>query len=228
MSKDMLGVAIRKLVTLPSETLGLVCDFLEKLSDPQWVGATKKFLRKEEISWAEKSQTAKPEPPLLIPVGTVAITATTTPFVACDRFVVNTKKNTAVMFSYLSNNFKKWFLGKTETPFTGSTLRYDKLSHNSTDGPIIAELGGEEKAETTLTELFSLLEKQPNGEDGPLLTNGDVNILYIEDVNGVLRAVSACWYGGGWSLHANPVTSPGAWGDERRVFSRDSRGNLAA
>ncbi|MDZ7798600.1 MAG: hypothetical protein U5L76_03185 [Patescibacteria group bacterium] len=47
MSRDMLGIAVRKLVTLPNETLGSVCDLLEKLSDPQWVRALKKFLRKE-------------------------------------------------------------------------------------------------------------------------------------------------------------------------------------
>jgi len=47
MSKDMLGVAVRKLVTLPIQVLGVVCDLLEKLSDPKWVEATKKFLRKE-------------------------------------------------------------------------------------------------------------------------------------------------------------------------------------
>src|SRR3989344_6437995 len=55
MSKNMLGVAVRKIVTLPSNTLGLVRDLLEKLSDPEWVGATKKFLRKEN-SWGEKEK----------------------------------------------------------------------------------------------------------------------------------------------------------------------------
>lgn len=46
-SNDMLGIAVRKLVTQPNYLLGLVCDLLEKLADPQWVDATKKFLRKE-------------------------------------------------------------------------------------------------------------------------------------------------------------------------------------
>lgn len=47
MSKDMLGIAVRKLVTLPSQILGIVCDLLEKISDPEWVEELKKFLRKE-------------------------------------------------------------------------------------------------------------------------------------------------------------------------------------
>ena len=52
MSKDMLGIAVRKLVTMPSQVLGLVCDLLEKLSDEEWITAAKKFLRKEN-PWPE-------------------------------------------------------------------------------------------------------------------------------------------------------------------------------
>jgi len=56
MSKDMLGIAVRKLVTLPSPMLGIVCDHLDKLADPVWVNATKKFLRKEEAWLADFSR----------------------------------------------------------------------------------------------------------------------------------------------------------------------------
>ena len=48
MSKDMLGIAVRKLVTLPGRVLGIVCDLLEKFADPEWVEAAKRFLRKED------------------------------------------------------------------------------------------------------------------------------------------------------------------------------------
>ncbi len=170
-------------------------------------------------------ETAKPAPqPLLIPVGTVVVAATTTPFVVRDRFVQNMKLDAPLKISYLGGNFKEWFLGKTEKPFAGSTLRYAKLSRNSTDASIIAALGGEEKAETTLSEFFSLLEKQPDGKSGPLLTNNSwVNILYIKDVNDVLRAVFADWNGDGWFVGADAVTGPYPWDDERQIFSRDSR-----
>jgi len=47
--KDMLGTAVRKLVTLPASELGVVCDFLEKMADSDWVEATKRFIRKEEV-----------------------------------------------------------------------------------------------------------------------------------------------------------------------------------
>ncbi len=54
MSKDMLGVAVRTLVTLPTQALGVVCDLLQKMSDPDWEEATKHFLRKEN-PWGEKA-----------------------------------------------------------------------------------------------------------------------------------------------------------------------------
>ena len=67
-TKDMLGVAVRKLVTLPAATLGLVCDLLEKFADPEWVEAAKRFLRKEN-PWEGQSATsaATSVPSILLP-----------------------------------------------------------------------------------------------------------------------------------------------------------------
>lgn len=160
--------------------------------------------------------------PLFVPVGTVTVAATTTPFVARDRFVVNTEKNAPAKISYLGNRFKEWFLEKIEKPFGGSTLNYGELSRSSVDGPIIAALGGEEKAETTLAELFSFMGARKKGESGSLLTSGYANIFYIKDVNGVLRAVYVLWDGGGWGVDALPVSDPSAWYGGSQVFSRNS------
>jgi hypothetical protein len=51
MSQDMLGMIVKKLVAMPMEIHGLIYDLLEKMSNPLWVEATKKFLRKEN-PWA--------------------------------------------------------------------------------------------------------------------------------------------------------------------------------
>lgn len=158
-------------------------------------------------------------------VGTVSVPATTGKLVAKDRFVVNTKRNAPVKISAVWDNFTTWFLsgkGKTEDPISEQTLRYHKLRQSSVDGPIITELGGEAKAETTLSEMFSLMEKQKNGEDGVLLNNGWANLFYIKDQNGVLRTVRVDWYDGGWYVDAHSVEGPGRWRDGRRVFSRNS------
>jgi len=51
MAKDMLGTLVKKIVDLPSETLGVVCDLAEKLASEvgwEWLTELKKFLRKEK------------------------------------------------------------------------------------------------------------------------------------------------------------------------------------
>lgn len=53
--KDILGEIMKKLVTISDDLLGIVDDFLAKLSDPKWVKAAKKFLRKEE-AWAKMAR----------------------------------------------------------------------------------------------------------------------------------------------------------------------------
>ena len=158
--------------------------------------------------------------PILVDVGMAMVATTKTQFVARNRFVLDTKASAVVKISYLEPDFSKWFLSKREMPFVGSTLHYKELSFYSIDGPIIEELGGKEMVETTLAEIFSLIEKQPNGEPGSLLTNGNANIFYVKDVDGVLRVVLVSWHRGGWSFHANPVMDRYGWGCKSRVFAR--------
>lgn len=139
---------------------------------------------------------------------------TTQKFVAKDSF--DLKK------FYLSNNFKSWFLGKTEEPQAETELRCHKLARYARDLEIIPELGGEEKVETTLSQIATLIASQANGEEGTLLVNGFANIFYVRDQNGVLRTVNAHWDGFGWYLNAGPLGRPHEWHDGDRVFSRNS------
>ncbi len=153
--------------------------------------------------------------PLLEEIGTVTIPATTKPFVAREKFVVNLGEGAPVKISFLGGNFQDWFLGKTENSMEAIMLRYAKLTKPSPDSPILTELG--EKAKTTLSQIYALMAGQPNGEEGVLLTNGWANIFYVDG-----RAVRVNWYGHGWLVHAYLVTDPGRWHDEYRVFSRNS------
>jgi hypothetical protein len=231
MSKDILGSLMRVLVTVPEDRLGLVQDFANKLAGSEgdtWVQQGKLFFRKEPC-WTngQAAQVAEPEltPLILELVSTVMIPATTGKLVAKEKFVRDTGRKAKVKISYLGDNFTAWFLngdGKTEDPITEQTLRYHKLRQSSVDGPIIAELGGEAKAETTLSEMFTLMEKQGKSEDGVLLNNGWWNIFYIRDQNGVLRMVFVSRHDGGWHVHALSVENPHRWHDGRQVFSRNS------
>ena len=231
MSKDILGSLVRVLITVPEDRLGLVQDVALKLSNgegEQWEEPLKRFLRKESCwSNGEVAQAPAPKPRtnLLEPVSTIVIPATTGTFVAKEKFIQDTGRKAKVKISYLGDNFTAWFLsddGKTEEPITEQTLRYGKLRKSSVDAPIITELGGEAKAETTLTEVFSLMEKQATGEEGVLLNNGWANLFYVKDQSGVLRTVRVSWGGDGWRVNADSVENPDRWGGGRRVFSRNS------
>ncbi len=154
-------------------------------------------------------------------LGNITLSATTEKFVAASKFVVNTTDATKPKISYLDDDFENWFLGKTEDQIAEASLWYGVLTESANSQRIIAELGGGAKAETTLTEMFSLMEKQKNGESRTLLNNGWANIFYIKDSSGVLRTVFMAWYDGGWHINARSVGIPHAWGVGYRVFSRN-------
>jgi hypothetical protein len=191
------------------DVLGPLTDFFTKLlskDGPKWLCEFKKFLRKERV-WAQE---------ILELVGIVKIPATSK-FVAKDYFTTSIK---AVKFAWIGDNFKQHFLHKVEEPQGEMELRVSQLKKNSLDKPILAELG--DKAETTLSAIWELLTKQPNGESGVLLTNGYANIFYVRDAKGVLWAVSAGWHGDGWSVDAYSVEAPLEWYEGYLVFSRNS------
>lgn len=198
-----------------------------------WKAELVKFLRKEP-SWSNGrvAQVTQPKtkPSIFEFVSTVVVASTTRKFVAKDKFVVNTKRSAPVKIRLLGVNFIKWFLsgnGKIEDPISEPCgLRYARLRQPYTDRRIIKELGGKAKAETTLTEMFSLMKKRKNrkknGKVGILLDNGWTNIFYIKDQNGVLRAVFVFWCDDGWYVCASSVESPHGWHGGHRVFSRNS------
>lgn len=109
---------------------------------------------------------------------------------ARDKFVVadNFKKGNAGIY-YLGENFTKWFGGKVEENIPAATLSSHRLSQNSVDGPIKAELG--ENHETFLCWLFEKIEVQANGREGELLVDGRANIFYVDG-----RVVDADWNAG--------------------------------
>ena len=158
---------------------------------------------------------------LLETVGTVAVQAIAT-FSAKDHFKVNTSGE--VKIGYIWDGFSNAFLagdGKVEADIAEATLRVHKLVKNSVDGPIIAELGGEEVAETSLAQMYELMKAQGQGQQGILLTNGYANIFYVRDVKGVLWVADCRWSSGYdyWDVNAYPVTYPDTWRAGDQVFS---------
>jgi hypothetical protein len=116
---------------------------------------------------------------LLLRVGTFSVSATTEKFVVADKFVVNTDDTEEVKIAWVGNNLKNWFFKTVEKSTPSGVLLIQKLAKASVDGPIITELGGVLKAQTSLGEMFALMKKQGKGEKGDLLTNGWATIFYI-------------------------------------------------
>ena len=155
---------------------------------------------------------------LLESVGTVNLSAIAS-FVAADRFRDDRKGE--VVIGWIGDNFRRNFLGKTETDVPATQLHVYKLVKSSVDGPIIAELG-EEMSETTLGQMFEMMKAQGHGEDGTLLTNGCANIFYIRDDRGTVWAVYCGWFSvdGCWRVEAGPVADPDGWVAGGQVVSR--------
>lgn len=217
MTKDMLGTVVRKLVALPAATLGVVCDLLGKLTNEEWVAATKRFLRKEN-PWEDVRKTASS---LLEFVGTAAVPAIPT-FRAKEHF--KDDRSGPVAIGYIGDNFRDAFLageGIVEDAVPEAALRIHELVKTSVDGPITAELGNS-VAETTLGQMYEMMKAQGHGKKGNLLTNGYANIFYVRGQGNVLWTVDCNWLSSHqcWSVDADLVTYPKAWGAGAQIVSR--------
>lgn len=159
---------------------------------------------------------------VLEPVSTTAVPATIGKFVAKEKFLIDSGRDALIKIGYLNHNFRLWFLsgdGKIEDSKDAQVLRYHRLRQSSMDSVIIAELGGEARAEISLSSMFSLLGQVP-WKDGVLLSNGWENVFYIKDSTEVLRAVYVYYSRGGWLVGAEGIDCPDGRSQGRQIFSR--------
>lgn len=172
----------------------------------------------------------RPKSDLLEPLKSTIETPAVEEFRAIDNFRVTSdkdRKTAEVVIGFIGDNFKNAYLGKggkIEENIPAGKLQVNKLRRASVDGPIIAELGGEALAETTLAEMFHTLKLQGRGQKGALLTNGYANIFYVRDTEGNLWAVGCRWDSGygDWLVDAYSFTLPSRWDAGRQVLVRDS------
>ena len=226
MSEDMLSkILVRELP-------GLMRDFMKKVlgeNGQEWIEAFKLFLRKQN-PWPEKTgKMVKKLSVLLDSLKTVIDFSGVDSFNVVEYLKITPESEIGtaeLVIGWLGQNIKNNFLGKIEKNVAPSKLRAYRLKKDSVDNPIIAELGGEEKAEITVAEMIDLMKCQGRGQKGILLVNGYANIFYIRDSQGVLWAVDCYWYSAFrcWFVGARSLTLPNTWRDGVRVVSRDSLG----
>lgn len=240
---------------MPETTLGLaLCDIRGPLADLNeklggsdgrtWLGELNRFLRKEPCwiaNCAENSLPAQPELAVLEFVCAIETPATTSNFVSKDMFLPKTRRGAPVQIKTIFENFYTYFFsengkpgaGKIEKPIRAQKIACHNLVRVVRDAAIIRELGyqdykdDDEKVETTLTEMYFLLQRQGMGEDGVLLTNGKANVFYIPDATKELRTVSTRWRGTGWTLNAHVVNHSSGWDWGTRIFTRGPKDEVA-
>lgn len=163
-------------------------------------------------------------------------------FCAKERFVRNTgwkwgfsldawwgKK---IRIGNVSEDFIESFGDKIEYPTNESHDLYCyELCGASSSRDIVAEFGSEKRLETTLFDMFYIMEKQRKGGRGVIRRGNCLsNTFYTRDLNSVLRDVRIGWMesGGwegddyrGWDICVVPIEYPNMWGYSDLVFSRN-------
>lgn len=188
MSKDMLGICIRKLVTFPTELLGIVCDLLEKLADPEWVQATKRFLRKEN-PWSEIATTQKIYS-FLKPLGQVEVKQWAASPNPHQFFQTND-------CCCVWDGFKDLVLKHVEqvSNIPAMTLSKFQNTKNAYDREIRGELptGHLFSDPSLLCALIAgFIQQQSNGRSGTLLNDGCASLFYVK-VDGKTVVVRVSW-----------------------------------
>ncbi len=121
---------------------------------------------------------------------------------------------------FYEDSFKKWFEVPVKADGAGTFVSFT-LAKNTSDGEIIAHLGGAEKAEVAPAEILWLISRQLEGGKGPLDTDGSRNVFYSRDQKGVLRpvAVHRQWEEDRWRV-VGYAGDAGKWYAGTRIFHR--------
>jgi hypothetical protein len=140
------------------------------------------------------------------------------PFAAGQHFKVDASGAAEVRISWLGATFLDRFAIKREVEPGDFTFQVQHLTRPASDFQVISALGRRE--ETRLADLWCLLQRQPRGESGALLTSAAPNIFYVRDARGVVGAVDVIWGGAGWEIGASPLQQLPRWPAQARVISR--------
>jgi hypothetical protein len=139
-------------------------------------------------------------------------------FAAGEHFKENISPTAEVRIAWLGATFMRRFALELDDDVDDVMLQTYALSAPQSDIQIIAEL--DDHSETELADLWCMLKRQANGEDGALQTNAVPNIFFVRDATGMLGAVDVIWAGAGWEIGASQVNDQRQWPSGSRVISR--------
>lgn len=140
-------------------------------------------------------------------VGRVIIPAKIGRFVATEKFVLGDKSS--VGLNTMNHHFVDRFLdggGKIEYEEAKHPLVFRQLEKTpKCNESIIDDLGFGVGVETTLSDIFSLLEMSARGVECPLEGGLLSNIFYTRDRDNVLQRIDVSRCGNSWSVMSGPI-----------------------
>jgi hypothetical protein len=122
----------------------------------------------------------------------------------------------------VSDDFLKQFVGdgRNAYPAVQQPVRAWELNRHLQTAAIIKFFNGDEhKYVTTTADLWRLLNLQPKGEQGLLLTNGDANMFFMRTPSGDLWPITARWRGS-WHIDTPGDDGQGHWSKNRLIITR--------
>ncbi len=157
------------------------------------------------------------ESDILEPIGRIIIPGSEERFIVQDKFVVDRTGEAQVSIHTIGQNFEKWFLKSIELPTSEITVEYLLFLSKFDDRKILDLAKG--NITVTVGHIYRLLEQQGRGQAGCLAVNGQTNIFYALDKEGLKRAIRVRWYAG-WIVVANEVDGMTVHNVKSQLFRR--------
>ncbi|MBY0538218.1 hypothetical protein K2P47_02360 [Patescibacteria group bacterium] len=102
-------------------------------------------------------------------------------------------------------------------------LKRRVLSKNESEATMFGKSGSNQYAETCtnavdLGQIACKIDRQWNGEEGELLTDGSANIFPVIGLDSALRVVRVYRHGGEWFVRCDPFNPDDVWSTGDQVF----------
>lgn len=199
MAKDMLGMVVRKIVELPVEMLGTICDLAEKLAGEagqEWLVELKKFLRKEKC-WmgVVKDVFLK-----LISGGESLVLD------VVDG--TETLANTSNVFAYIDSDFKNWGVDEKGPATEETPVAVYEMCGDATFARMFGELSLDtKKLCLTQHQIMNFVEKLPSW----LRKDGYGTFFLFESKGSFFVAHVSSYSGGRLSVHICQLGCSSVW-----------------
>lgn len=153
-------------------------------------------------------------PLLLEKTAEFRVPAGTGMFFPAQRFVASSKPGCEVCIGTVFDEFQRRFLSDKKRGLEAHpemSIQVCSLTRNSTTVEILEHFSDGRVPLVPLSVVFEILRRQPNGEPGPLNTQGLVNIFFVEDSVNMLQTVRTHWFGYGWHIGSYPKSRTIPW-----------------